>query len=156
MKYFKDDKNKPKLSIMQKEALRPKSLRITGLRAPARQLMSEAGRMRLEARKLRRAGDKQGYYDLMRRAAAEKIAGEPTVKSQAFVDAQEEAKKNQPDLVQRTQDMINEFMRMRNRRRPDEDLEDDMWRGPYMNPDIMPREGPYMNPDIQRGQETRY
>jgi len=142
MKYFKDDKNKPKLSIMEKEALRPKSLRITGLGAPARQLMSESGRMRLEARKLRQAGDKQGYYDLMRKAAAEKIAGEPTVKSQAFVDAQEEAKKNQPDLLQRTQDMINEFMRKR--RRPDEDLEDDMWRGPYMNP------------DIERGQETRY
>ena len=69
------------------------SLRITGTDAPARQLMSEAGRMRLEARKLRRAGDKQGYYELMRMAAAEKLAGEPTVKSQAFVDAAEEAKK---------------------------------------------------------------
>jgi hypothetical protein len=112
----KEDKE-PKLSIMEKEALRPEALRITGLQAPSRQLMSESGRMRLEARKLRRAGDKQGYYDLMRRAAMEKIAGEPTVKSQAFVDAQERAKKTQPDLMQRTQDMINELMR--NRRKPE-------------------------------------
>jgi hypothetical protein len=71
------------------------SLRITGTDAPARQLMSESGRMRLEARKLRRAGDKEGSNQLLRMAAAEKIAGEPTVKSQAFVDASEEAK-NQP------------------------------------------------------------
>jgi hypothetical protein len=112
----KKEDEEPKLSIMEKEALRPKSLRITGLQAPSRQLMSASGRMKLEARKLRNAGDKQGYYDLMRKAAAEKIAGEPTVKSQAFVDAQEEAKAGQIDYQQRAKDMIDSFMS--NRRQP--------------------------------------
>jgi hypothetical protein len=141
MKYYKDEKNKPKLSIKQKAAARPKALRVTGLGAPARQLMSESGRMRLEARKLRRAGDKQGYYDLMRRAAAEKIAGEPTVKSQAFVDAQESAKGSEIDYGQQMQDMINEFMRTR--RKP----YGDGITNPY---EMRPQE------EMRRGQETRY
>lgn len=85
------------------------SLRITGTDAPARQLMSEAGRMRLEARKLRRAGDKQGYYELMRMAAAEKLAGEPTVKSQAFVDASEQAKR-QPSPADQIARSVQSFL----------------------------------------------
>jgi hypothetical protein len=85
------------------------SLRITGTDAPARQLMSEAGRMRLEARKLRHAGDMKGYYELMRMAAAEKIAGEPTVKSQAFVDAAEEAKRR-PSPTIKIMDKVAAFL----------------------------------------------
>jgi len=142
---------KPELSIKEKEARRPKSLRITGLDAPKRQIMSESGRMRLEARKLRKAGDEKGYMIMMRRSAMERLAGEPTVKSQAFVDAQEEAKANQPDMGARMQDMMDDFMR--NRRRPEEegDVQDfgdlpeirprdpkyDTWKGPYSLPDIM-------------------
>lgn len=110
---------KDKRSIKQKEADRPKSLRITGLRAPARQLMSEAGRMRLEARKLRRAGNVEGYNELMTRAAIEKIAGEPTVKSQAFVDAQEKAKAgygSPSTRAQQMQDLMFQFLRDRKSR----------------------------------------
>jgi len=135
MKYYKDEKNKPKLSIKQKAAARPKALRITGLDAPSRQIMSEAGRMLLEARKLGRAGDKEGARMLRRRAAAEKIAGEPTVKSQAFVDAQERAKGGEIDYGQQMQDMIDEFMRNRTRRDGDGITEPD---------------------EVRRGQETRY
>lgn len=107
---------KQKLSIKEKEAIRPKSLRITGLGAPARQLMSEAGRMRLEARKLRRAGNVKGYNELMTRAAMEKIAGEPTVKSQAFVDAQEKAKEGYGTRAQQMQDLMFQFLRDRQSR----------------------------------------
>jgi hypothetical protein len=141
MKYYKDEKNKPKLSIKQKAAARPKALRVTGLGAPTRQIMSDSGRMLLEARKLERAGDKEGSRMLRRRAAAEKIAGEPTVKSQAFVDAQERAKGGEIDYGQQMQDMINEFMR--NRRKP--------YAGGITNPyEMRPQE------EMRRGQETRY
>ncbi len=141
MKYYKDEKNKPKLSIEQKAAVRGKDLRITGLDAPSRQIMSESGRMLLEARKLQRAGDKEGARMLRRRAAAEKIAGEPTVKSQAFVDAQERAKGSEVDYGQQMQDMINEFMR--NRRKP----YGDGITNPY---EMRPQE------EMRRGKETRY
>lgn len=156
---------KQKLSIKEKEALRPKSLRITGLGAPARQLMSEAGRMRLEARKLRRAGDEQGYKMLMRDAAMEKIAGEPTVKSQAFVDAQEKAKEGYGTRAQQMQDLMFQFLRDRQSRgyggmdivddggikiyqdgidihdpergwKAQSDRRRGRWSGPYMNPDL--------------------
>ena len=107
-------KNEPKQgedkrSIQEKEADRPKALRITGLDAPARQLMSASGRMKLEARKLRRAGDKEGYKQLMRMASAEKLAGEPNVKSQAFVDA-EQAAKRQGSPESKIMDSVMSFL----------------------------------------------
>lgn len=73
--------------------------------------------MRLEARKQRRAGNMEGYKKLMLMSSMERLAGEPNVKSQAFVDAQEKAKANQPDIAARMQDMMNDFMR--NRRKPE-------------------------------------
>lgn len=156
---------KDKRSIKQKEADRPKSLRITGLGAPTRQLMSEAGRMKLEARKLRGAGDEKGYKMLMRQAAMEKIAGEPTVKSQAFVDAQEKAKEGYGTRAQQMQDLMFQFLRDRQSRGyGGMDVKDaggikiyqdgidihDPERGWKAQSDRRRgwRSGPYMNPDL--------
>ena len=120
-KVYLDDEEKSKWQKLQEKKSKydklqdgewKSSLRITGLDAPARQIMSEAGRMKLEARKLKRAGDKAGYKQLMRKASAEKLAGEPTVKSQAFVDAAEEAKR-QPNPASAIMDKVASFLEER-------------------------------------------
>lgn len=127
--------------------------------SPTRRITSDYHMTRVAARRLRKAGDKEGANQLFRSAEAMKLAGHPTVKSQAFVDAEQQAR-GQGGLGSAAQDAYAEFIRNRNRNRnrPRIDMNepptyrggpsmDDppMYRGPYMGrygngPEEMPAE----------------
>ena len=92
------------------------------------------------------------------RAEMMKLAGHPTVKSQAFVDAEQQAMLGQGTLGSAAQDAYAEFMRNRNKPRIDmgeprvgeggPDGPPTMWRGPYMRDnDWKPRARLYTGQD---------
>ena len=91
------------------------------------------------------------------RAEMMKLAGHPTVKSQAFVDAEQRAMLGQGTLGSAAQDAYAEFMRNRNKPRIDmgeprvgeggPDGPPTMRRGPHMMNDERPRAGLYTGQD---------
>lgn len=153
------------------------SLRTGSLSDKPRRITSDYHMARVAARKLRRAGAKKEANEMFARAEMMKLAGHPTVKSQAFVDAEQYAMAK-GGLGSAAQDAYEEFLRNRNRNRnrPRIDMgglpragkggpdgPPTMWRGPYRNPDInqgyqeMPaiRREPRMRDDVVELLDTR-
>ena len=92
------------------------SLRTGSLSDKPRRITSDYHMARVAARKLRRSGAKKEANEMFARAEMMKLAGHPTVKSQAFVDAEQQAR-GQGGLGSAAQDAYAEFMRNRNRNR---------------------------------------
>lgn len=94
------------------------SLRTGSLSDKPRRITSDYHMARVAARKLRRSGAKKEANEMFARAEMMKLAGHPTVKSQAFVDAEQQAR-GQGGLGSAAQDAYAEFMRNRNKPRID-------------------------------------
>jgi len=129
------------------------SLRTGSLSDKPRRITSDYHMARVAARKLRRSGAKKEANEMFARAEMMKLAGHPTVKSQAFVDAEQQAMSGQGSMAGSAQAAYAEFIRNRNRKkRPRIDMDDPpKWRGPYITPRLSEPEGqrplgPYRGP----------
>ena len=121
------------------------SLRTGSLSDKPRRITSDYHMARVAARKLRRSGAKKEANEMFARAEMMKLAGHPTVKSQAFVDAEQQAMSGQGSMAGSAQEAYREFLRNRNKPKinmgepptmwrggpPDDMDEPTMWSGPY-------------------------
>ncbi len=92
------------------------SLRTGSLSDKPRRITSDYHMARVAARKLRKAGAKKEANQMFAQAEMMKLAGHPTVKSQAFVDAEQYAMAK-GGMGSAAQDAYEEFLRNRNRNR---------------------------------------
>ena len=136
------------------------SLRTGSLSDKPRRITSDYHMARVAARKLRRSGATKEANQMFLQAEMMKLAGHPTVKSQAFVDAEQYAMAK-GGMGSAAQDAYEEFLRNRNRNRnrPRIDMGEPrvgrggpdgpptMGRGPYMRNDERPRAGLYTGQD---------
>ena len=126
------------------------SLRTGSLSDKPRRITSDYHMARVAARKLRRSGAKKEANEMFARAEMMKLAGHPTVKSQAFVDAEQYAMAK-GGIGSSAQDAYGEFLRNRNKKRPrinmDEPPTSYQGGGPSGPYEEMPAErGPYRGP----------
>jgi len=108
------------------------SLRTGSLSDKPRRITSDYHMARVAARKLRRSGAKKEANEMFARAEMMKLAGHPTVKSQAFVDAEQQAMA-QGGLGSSAQEAYREFLRNRNKPKINMGEPPTMWRGPHMD-----------------------
>ena len=93
-----------------------------GLSAPPRSLESDSGKAFRMARKLGRMGFGQAGAQFAAMGAAKKLAGEPSIKNQAFIDLQEQSKRAaigeaeaDADLKKKQRDTLNRILDQQNK-----------------------------------------